>query len=300
VGPDRNYSTAFMQDFPASAATKIVRLALEEDIGSGDLTCRLVLPTAHRSRARIVAKDHGILAGRPLAELVFSELLRLDAQIGKVAVRPAKSDGDSLVPGDLVMEFEGPTRAILEGERTILNLLQHLSGVATMARRYQDAAGSTCRVLDTRKTTPGQRLLEKWAIRVGGGSNHRMGLWDAVLIKENHAQAVGGVREAARKALQAKTPDTDLIVEVRDLAELESVLDLPLTRVLLDNFTPELVAQALARRDQAKADFRIEVSGGITLETLPAYARAGAEFASVGALTHSTRPVDLSLLLEGL
>ena len=300
VRADLNYSTAFMQEFPASAATKIVRLALEEDIGSGDLTCRLVLPVGHRSRARIVAKDHGILSGQPLADLVFSELLRLDAKVGEVAVRPAKSDGDSLVPGDLVMEFEGPTRAILEGERTILNLLQHLSGVATMARRCQDAAGPTCRVLDTRKTTPGQRLLEKWAIRVGGGSNHRMGLWDAVLIKENHAQAAGGVRAAAQKAIQAKTPGTDLIVEVRDLAELESVLDLPLTRVLLDNFAPDLVERALARRDQVKAGFGVEVSGGITLETLPAYARAGAEFASVGALTHSTRPVDLSLLLEGL
>lgn len=300
VWPDKNYSTAFMQDFPASAATIIVRLALEEDIGTGDLTCRLVLPIAHRSRARIIAKDHGILAGLPLARLVFSELAQLDPQVGEVVIRGAKADGDLLAPGDLVMEFEGPTRAILEGERTLLNLLQHLSGVATMARRYQDAAGATCRVLDTRKTTPGLRLLEKWAIRVGGGSNHRMGLWDAVLIKENHAQAVGGVRLAAQKALQAKSPATDLIVEVRDLAELESVLDLPLTRVLLDNFTPELVAQALARRNQSGASFAVEVSGGITLDTLPAYARAGAEFASVGALTHSTRPVDLSLLLEGL
>lgn len=289
-----------MQDFPASAATNIVRLALEEDIGSGDLTCRLVLPPDHRSRARIVAKDHGVLAGVPLAALVFSELRRLDPDAGEVAIRSPKADGEALEPGQVVLEFEGPTRGILEGERTLLNLLQHLSGVATTARRYQQAAGPSCRVLDTRKTTPGQRLLEKWAIRVGGGSNHRMGLWDAVLIKENHAQAVGGVRIAARKALEAMVPGTDLIVEVRDLAELESVLDLPLARVLLDNFAPDLVAQALARRDRAGARFGIEVSGGITLDTLPAYARAGAEFASVGALTHSTRPVDLSLLLEGL
>jgi nicotinate-nucleotide pyrophosphorylase (carboxylating) len=289
-----------MQDFPAAAAATIIRLALEEDIGPGDLTCRLVLPPGHRSRARLVAKDHGILAGQPLAEQVFSALSRMDPQAGEVVVHPAKRDGDALVPGDLVMEFEGPTRSILEGERTVLNLLQHLCGVATLAKRYQDAAGPTCRVLDTRKTTPGQRLLEKWAIRVGGGSNHRMGLWDAVLIKENHAQAAGGVRTAAQKALATMVPGTDLIVEVRDLAELESLLDLPLTRVLLDNFAPDLVARALVLRDRAKAAFRLEVSGGITLDTLPAYARAGAEFASVGALTHSTRPVDLSLLLEGL
>lgn len=300
VRADKNYSTAFMQDFPASAAKSIVRLALEEDIGPGDLTCRLVLPAGHRSRARIVAKDHGILAGVPLADLVFTELARMDPQVGGVVVRPAKHDGEALCPGDLVVEFEGPTRAILEGERTILNLWQHLSGVATVARRYQAAAGPTCRVLDTRKTTPGQRLLEKWAIRVGGGSNHRMGLWDAVLIKENHAQAAGGVRAAAQKALASMAGGTDLLVEVRDLAELEAVLDLPLTRVLLDNFTPDLVARALALRNRAAAGFGLEVSGGITLDTLPAYAGAGAEFASVGALTHSTRPVDLSLLLEGL
>lgn len=297
---DWNYSTAFMHDFPAFAATKIVRVALEEDIGTGDLTCQVVLPLGHRSRARIVAKDIGILAGIPLAGLIFAELARLSAPLTEVSILAHREDGDLLKRGDVVLELEGPTRSILEGERTLLNLLQHLSGVATMARAYQDAAGAGCRVLDTRKTTPGQRQLEKWAIRVGGGSNHRMGLWDAVMIKENHAQAVGGVRAAAQKALAFKSADVDLIVEVRDLDELRSVLDLPLTRVLLDNFHPDQVSQALALRDRAAADFGIEVSGGITIETLPAYAKAGAEFVSVGALTHSTRPVDLSLLLEGL
>ena len=289
-----------MQDFPASAAITIIRLALEEDLGSGDLTCQLVLPPGHRSRARIVAKDRGILAGQPLAPLVFREVERLDPDAGAVEVRTVRQDGESLAPGDVVLEFEGATRALLEGERTLLNLLQHLSGVATQARIHQEAAGPSCRVLDTRKTTPGQRLLEKWAIRVGGGCNHRMGLWDAVLIKENHAQAAGGVRAAVEKALAAKPAEADLIAEVRDLEELRTILDLPLTRVLLDNFPPEDVSRAVALRDQAGSSFRLEVSGGITLATLPVYARAGAEFASVGALTHSTRPVDLSLLLEGL
>jgi len=289
-----------MIDFPLEAATTIVRLALEEDIGGGDLTCRLVLPPGHRSRARVIAKASGVLAGLPLARLVFDQLKIVDPEAGEVEVLALSKDGALVESKNVVLELQGPTRAILEGERTLLNFLQHLSGVATMAKRYQAAAGTTCKVLDTRKTTPGQRMLEKWAITVGGGANHRMGLWDAVLIKENHAQAAGSVRIAAQKALASKPASADLIVEVRDLEELRSVLDLPLTRVLLDNFAPELVAQALALRDASNAQFKLEVSGGITLETLPAYAKAGAEFASVGALTHSTMPLDLSLLLEGL
>lgn len=289
-----------MRDFPSSAAERIVRLALEEDLGSGDITCSLVLPAGHRSRARVVAKAEGLFAGAPLARLVFSMVSELDPQAGEVRLRTPVEDGTKVVPGTVVLELEGATRAILEGERTFLNFAQHLSGVATVARRFQDVAGPSCKVLDTRKTTPGQRLLEKWAIRVGGGCNHRVGLWDAVLIKENHAQAAGGVRAAAEKALASVSTGTDVILEVRDLAELGSVLPLPLRRVLLDNFTPAMVASARGMRDEARASFGLEVSGGITLETLAGYAQAGAEFASVGALTHSTMPLDLSLLLEGL
>jgi len=298
--PSRLLHLGFMQVFPLEAASRIVRLALEEDIGPGDLTCRLVLPQGHRSRARVVAKATGVLAGMPLARLVFDQLRSVDPQAGEVEIKLLVEDGRTVSPRDVVLELEGPTRAILEGERTLLNFLQHLSGVATMAQRYQAAAGAACKVLDTRKTTPGQRMLEKWAIAVGGGSNHRMGLWDAVLIKENHAKAAGSVRIAAEKALATKPATADLILEVRDLDELRTVLDLPLTRVLLDNFTPDQVARALSMRDASKAVFGLEVSGGITLDTLPAYAKAGAEFASVGALTHSTLPLDLSLLLEGL
>ncbi len=275
-------------------------MALEEDIGVGDLTSNLVLPPGHRSRARVVAKSLGILAGLPLARVVFRQLAKLDLEAELVDLRWLVQDGVTVKPGQIVLELEGPTRAILEGERTFLNFLQHLSGVATTARSYQLAAGEHCRVLDTRKTTPGQRMLEKWAIRVGGGSNHRLGLWDAVLIKENHAHAAGNVRLAAQKALATKPASADLILEVRDLADLETVLDLPLTRVLLDNFTVDQVAQAVQRRNQAKASFALEVSGGITLETIAGYAQAGAEFISVGALTHSTLPLDFSLLLEGL
>ncbi len=248
----------------------------------------------------MVAKAQGVFAGMPLARLVFDQVAQLDPVAGKVLLHPMLEDGAVVAKGTVVLELEGSTRAILEGERTFLNFAQHLSGVATTASVYQRAAGDGCKVLDTRKTTPGQRLLEKWAIRVGGGSNHRIGLWDAVLIKENHAQAAGSVKIAAQKAIAAVAPGTDIILEVRDLAELESVLGLRLTRVLLDNFAPDMVEQARAMRDTAGAGFGLEVSGGITLDTLPAYARAGAEFASVGALTHSTMPLDLSLLLEGL
>jgi nicotinate-nucleotide pyrophosphorylase (carboxylating) len=290
-----------IEELPWEAARRIVRMALEEDIGTGDVTSRWVLPRGHRSNARIVAKQEGVLCGTGLVSVVFEELAALDpeAEAGQVTWTHLRRDGDEIVPGLDVLALSGPTRAILEGERVLLNFVQHLSGVATQARIHQRAAGPSCRVLDTRKTTPGQRALEKWAIRAGGGSNHRQGLWDAVLIKENHAQAAGGVRAAAEAALARKPPEMDLIVEVRSLEELESIVDLPLTRVLLDNFTPETTRRAVALVRERDARFGLESSGGIRLETLPGYAAAGARYASLGALTHSALPLDLSLLLEG-
>jgi len=287
--------------FPGADARPLIRLALDEDVRTGDVTCRFVLPPGHRSRARVVAKEDGILAGLPLLPLLLEELDQVDPRSGAPEVRwtARRADGDRFAAGDVLLELEGPTQALLELERTLLNFLQHLCGVARSARQYQDAAGPSCRVLDTRKTTPGQRSLEKWAIVQGGGSNHRMGLWDAVLIKENHAAAAGGVRTAALRALERIPAGMPVIAEVRSLDELESVCDLPLQRVLLDNFRPEGIAQARRMRDGRGSTFALEASGGITLDTLPAYAAAGAEFVSVGALTHTVRPVDLSLLLEG-
>lgn len=287
--------------FPGADARPLIRLALAEDVRSGDVTCAFVLPEGHRSRARVVAKEPGILAGLPLLPILLEELDQIDPQAGAPEVRwtSPRQDGTTFKTGDVLIELEGPTRALLELERVLLNFLQHLCGVARSAHEYQTAAGSTCRVLDTRKTTPGQRALEKWAIVQGGGSNHRMGLWDAVLIKENHAAAAGGVRPAVLRALERRPEGMPVIVEVRSLEELESVLDQPLARVLLDNFRPEDIAAARRRRDESGATFALEASGGITLATLPAYAAAGAEFVSVGALTHTVRPVDLSLLLEG-
>lgn len=287
--------------FPLEDARRILRVAFEEDVRSGDITCQLVLPPHHRSRARIIAKADGILAGLPLLPPAIEELASLDPLSGArelVWSSPCR-DGERFAAGDVLIALEGPTRAILELERTLLNLLQHLCGVASAASAHQRAAGPTCKVLDTRKTTPGQRTLEKWAIAKGGGSNHRMGLWDTILIKENHAAAAGGVRFAAAKALRDRPAGMDVIVEVRSLAELESIAELPLTRVLLDNFPTHMVRTARDARDAAGSTFALEASGGITLDTVAAYAAAGAEYVSIGSLTHSVMPVDLSLLLEG-
>lgn len=290
-----------MATFPIDDARRIIRLGMLEDVRTGDITCQTILPQGHRSRARIVAKESGILAGLPLLPLAIEELATLDpeARAAEAAWSTSLQDGAAFEAGSVIVELEGPTRAILELERVVLNLLQHLCGVASAAATYQKAAGPSCKVLDTRKTTPGQRTLEKWAILQGGGSNHRMGLWDAILVKENHVAAVGGVRAAADKALAARPEGMDVILEVRSLEELEAVADLPLTRVLLDNFRPEDVRAARTLRDGRKASFALEASGGINLATIASYARAGAEFVSVGALTHSVKPIDLSLLLEG-
>lgn len=287
--------------FPTEDARALLRMALREDVRSGDVTSRIVLPPGHLSRARVVAKEPGILAGLPLVQILREELHEVDPDAGApgVAVRTGFADGDRFARGDVLLELDGPTRAILEMERVLLNLLQHLCGVALAARTYQDLAGPSCKVLDTRKTTPGQRTLEKWAIVQGGGSNHRLGLWDAILIKENHAAAAGGVRAAALKALEGRPEGLPVIVEVRSLEELSELADLPLTRVLLDNFRPDGISAARELRDGRGATFGLEASGGITLETIASYSRAGAEYVSVGALTHTVRPVDLSLLLEG-
>lgn len=289
-----------MTDFPTQDARTITRIALAEDCGTGDVTCRLTLPAGHCSRGRIVAKETGVLVGLPLLPLVLEELTSLvpDAGASELHLEVLVPEGSRVVPGQIVARLEGPTAAILQAERVSLNLLQRLSGTATAAVRYQEAAGPTCKVLDTRKTTPGLRQLEKYAIRTAGGHNHRMGLWDAVLIKENHARAAGSVRAAAERALAGKPADMPLIVEVESLPQLETLLDLPLTRVLLDNFTPNEIRQAVAMRNGSKAVFALEASGGITLETIAAYAQAGAEYISVGALTHSVKALDLSLLLE--
>jgi nicotinate-nucleotide pyrophosphorylase (carboxylating) len=268
----------------------IVDRALAEDVGPGDVTTRATVPAAARARARITQKQPGVLFGIDAAEATF-RALDPDARFTRLAPEGEWREGGP------VLEIEGSAAALLTAERTALNFLQRLSGVATLTARYVEAvAGTGARVLDTRKTTPGLRALEKAAVAAGGGTNHRAGLYDAVLIKENHAAMAGGVGQAVRAA-RAAAPEIPLEVECRDLAEVDAALEAGAPRLLLDNMTPEQLREVAARVD-GRAE--LEASGGVTLETIRAHAASGVQFVSVGALTHSAPALDLSLLLEPL
>ena len=266
----------------------IVRRALDEDVGTGDVTTRATVPPGTRARARITQKQPGVVFGLDAAEATFRAL---DPTAGFERLGPEGAWRD----GGPVLEIEGDAAALLTAERTALNFLQRLSGVATLTARYVEAvAGTGARVLDTRKTTPGLRALEKAAVAAGGGTNHRAGLYDAVLIKENHAAMAGGVG-AAVAAARAAAPDVPLEVECRDLAEVDAALAAGAPRLLLDNMTPEQLRDVVAR---VNGRAELEASGGVTLETIRDIAASGVQFVSVGALTHSAPALDLSLLLE--
>lgn len=262
---------------------------LEEDIGRGDRTTEAVVPEDRRGRARIEAREPAVIAGLDVARICFSLL-------GDVTWEPQVSDGDRVEAGARVVGIEGPLRSILTAERTALNLLQRLSGIATTTRRYVDAvSGTAARVVDTRKTTPGLRLLEKYAVRVGGGSNHRAGLDDGILVKDNHIAAAGSVTEAVTRALADRPHGLKVEVEVQALDQLDEALAAGAEAVLLDNMTPGMVREAVSR---AGGKALLEASGGITLETVSEYAKTGVDLISVGALTHSVRAIDLSLEVE--
>jgi nicotinate-nucleotide pyrophosphorylase (carboxylating) len=265
-----------------------VKRALAEDVGSGDVTTAATVPEAARARATISQKAPGVVFGLELAEATFTEL---DAAM----VFERLVEEGRWREGGPVLRIEGSARAILTGERTALNFLQRLSGVATMTARAVSAVeGTGARILDTRKTTPGLRVLEKAAVAAGGGTNHRAGLYDAVLIKENHAALAGGVRAAVRRALQA-APGVPLEVECRTLDEVDEALGAGAKRILLDNMS---VAQLRAAVDHVRGRAGLEASGGVTLTTLREIASTGVQFISVGALTHSAPALDLSLILE--
>jgi nicotinate-nucleotide pyrophosphorylase (carboxylating) len=266
----------------------LVRRALAEDIGSGDLTTQATVPAGARARARITQKQPGVLYGLDAAQLAFA-LLDSGARFVALAEEGVWRTGGP------VLDIEGDAAALLSAERTALNLLQRLSGVATLTARYVEAVrGTRARVLDTRKTTPGLRLLEKAAVVAGGGTNHRVGLFDAILIKENHAAMAGGVGEAVRLA-RAAAPDVLLEVECRTDAEVDEALAAGAPRLLLDNMPVEQMRAIVARvGDRAE----LEASGGIDLETIRGVAETGVDFISVGALTHSAPSLDISLLLE--
>lgn len=277
-----------------SAARQIIRLALEEDIGTGDLTA-LSVPPEVRARARLIAKEPCVLSGLELAEIVL-EVFGADAS---VSFASGIHNGVAVKKGDLVMSFEGRARDLLTTERTILNLLQRFCGVATQARRYKEAlGGASLKVLDTRKTTPGLRLWEKKAVKDGGLHNHRQRLDDGVLIKENHIRASGSIQLALANLAGKVKPEIPIEVEVTKWEEAKEAVDFGVTRLLLDNFSPAALKEIVARLREYKPGLILEASGGITLENLPAYAASGVDAVSVGALTHSVRSVDLSLLFE--
>jgi nicotinate-nucleotide pyrophosphorylase (carboxylating) len=275
------------------ATLDLIDRALAEDVGSGDLTTEATVDAAARARATIVQKAPGVIYGLEVAAAVFT---RLDAE----AAVERGPEGEWREAGAHVLTVEGSARALLTGERTALNFLGRLSGVATLTARVVRAvreAGGEARILDTRKTTPGLRALEKAAVAAGGGVNHRFGLWDAVLIKENHIAAAGGIAEAVRRA-RGVAGSRPLQVEVRNPAEIDEALAAGAPTLLLDNMTPEEVGAAI---EQVAGRATLEVSGAITPETVLVYATIkGVDFVSMGALTHSAPVLDLSLSLETL
>jgi nicotinate-nucleotide pyrophosphorylase (carboxylating) len=268
-----------------------IDIALAEDLGAGDLTTRAVVPEGARVRARIEQRAPGVVAGLRVARAVFE---RVDPSLSFEALA---SDGEWRDPGVLA-ELGGAAASVLAGERVALNFLGRLSGVATLTARYVQAVeGTGTRILDTRKTTPGLRELEKEAVRAGGGVSHRSGLYDAILVKENHAALAGGVGAAARRALEAAPDGVPVEVECATLEEVEAALAAGVARILLDNMTPEELRGAVA---MTAGRAELEASGGITLDTVRAVAETGVDFISVGALTHSAPALDVSLLVEPL
>lgn len=269
---------------------ELLNLSFAEDVGDGDHTTLSTIPADAMGRSRLIIKEDGILSGVEVAEKVLHKVdpsIKIDVMI---------TDGTPVRKGDIAFTAEGPVRSLLIAERTMLNIMQRMSGVATMTRRYQDELkGLHTRVLDTRKTTPGMRMLEKEAVKAGGGTNHRIGLFDMILIKDNHIDFAGGIEKAIQRAndyCKANGKDLKIEVEVRSLDDIRRVLAHGgVDRIMFDNFTPELTKEAVALVD---GKVETESSGGITLENLRAYGEAGVDFISVGALTHSVKGLDMS------
>ena len=274
------------------AVERLIREALKEDIGPGDVTTDSIIDRDASAEGVVVAKEAGVVAGLAVAERVFREL---DPD---VEFEPAVADGARVVAGDRIATVRGRTRAILSGERVALNFLQRLSGVATAtASLVARLEGSGTRLLDTRKTTPGMRTLEKAAVRLGGGENHRMGLWDMALIKDNHIAAAGGIT-AAVAAVRECDPDVPVEVEVAGRAELMEALAAGADRIMLDNMTVEEMREAVATARSHEPPPEIEISGGVTAESVGELGSLGADFVSVGAITHSAPSLDISLEFE--
>lgn len=274
-----------------SALTDLIKNALAEDIGSGDHSTLACIPVTAKGRARLNIKENGILAGLEVAEKIFRQL---DA--GSV-FEPFKKDGDVMKKGEAAFEIEANVHTLLMGERLVLNCMQRMSGIATLTHQYTEKLrGYHTRLLDTRKTTPNFRLLEKEAVRIGGGVNHRMGLYDMVMLKDNHIDFAGGITAAVNKTvayLKAHNLPLQIEVEMRNLEDVKEVLAVgQINRIMLDNFTPAQLSEALAL---INGQYETEASGGINLDTLESYAKTGVDYVSAGAVIHHAVSVDLSL-----
>ena len=281
-----------LTEHEVAEARAVIGRALDEDLRYGpDITSEATVPADATTTAALVTREAGVIAGVEVAQLVLDEALGM----GGYRVLDKTSDGEQLDAGAAVLRIEAPTRGLLTAERTMLNLVCHLSGIATATRRWVDAvAGTNAVVRDTRKTLPGLRLLQKYAVRVGGGQNHRMGLGDAALIKDNHVASAGSV-VAALRAVRAAAPDLPCEVEVDSLEQLDEVLAEPVELVLLDNFPVWQTQIAVQRRNDRAPGVALESSGGLALDNAREYASTGVDYLSVGALTHSVRVLDIGL-----
>ena len=269
---------------------RLIDLAFAEDIGDGDHTTLCCIPADAMGESKLLIKEEGVFAGVDIAKEVFR---RFDPTM---EVEVYIQDGTHVKPGDIVMSVKGKIQSLLQTERLMLNILQRMSGIATMTAKYvKRLEGTKTRVLDTRKTTPGMRMLEKQAVKIGGGTNHRIGLFDMILLKDNHIDFAGGIENAISRCheyLKEKGKDLKIEIEVRDFAELQRVLDFGgVDRIMLDNFTPAETKKAV---DLIAGRFETESSGGITFDTIRDYAEQGVDFISVGALTHSVKGLDMS------
>lgn len=271
----------------------IVKRALREDIGRGDITTDAIISETDRALGVIFAKEEGVLCGVDIAQCVFEQI---DETID---FQKQLSDGNHLSPGGTIAILIGKASTCLKGERTALNFLQHLSGIATATRQFVDAAKGNVKILDTRKTTPGIRIMQKYAVRVGGGSNHRSGLYDMVMIKDNHIQIAGGISEAVKRVRNRKRKQF-IEVEVQTMEELKEAIGLEVNRIMLDNMRESQIAKAVDLVRRSSSNLEIEISGGVELQNIDELAEYGADFVSIGALTHSARAIDIALKMKPL
>lgn len=270
-------------------AHRLIDIALQEDIGDGDITGEATIPADQQVSGRMIAKQDGVISGLAVAATVFSKV------DGRIQFKPHVSNGDRVSKGDVIAEFSGPGRSLLKAERLALNFLQRMSGIATLTSRFmQVMAGTRAKILDTRKTAPGMRYFDKRAVVHGGGTNHRIGLYDMVLIKENHIAAAGGITQAVERVRQYDTQQRPIEVEITNLEEFAEALALKPDRIMLDNMS---LADMATAAEQNSGRVALEASGNVTLSTVADIAQTGVDFISSGSLTHSVTALDISMLV---